>query len=59
MPGSKNFVEGWERGVVEADNRTDGRGRFVNLGLSAQLIPSRAEVLHLGKEVVSDLLVVT
>ena len=30
-------LEGLERGVVEADNRTDGSSRFVNLGLSVQL----------------------
>ena len=52
-------MEGLERGVVEADNRTDGSGRFVNLGLSVQLRPSEVEVSHLGEEVGSDLLVVT
>ena len=44
-------MEGLERGVVEADKRTDGSGRFVNLGLSIQLRPLRAEDLHLGEEV--------
>ena len=48
-----------ERGVVEADGRTDGSGRFVNLGLSIQLRPFRAEDSHLGEEVGSDLLIVT
>ena len=52
------MLEGSERGVVEADKRTDGSGRFVNLGLSVQLRPSRLEVLHLCEEVGSDLLVV-
>ena len=44
-------MEGLERGVVEADKRTDGSGRFVNLGLSIQLRPLRAEDSHLGEEV--------
>ena len=52
-------MEGLERGVVEADNRTDGSSRFVNLGLSVQLRSFRAEDLHLGEEVGIDLLIVT
>ena len=53
-------MEGLERGVVEADNRTDGGAGFVNLGLSVQLRPpSEVEVSHHGEEVGSDLLVVT
>ena len=49
-----------ESGVVEADNRTDGSSRFVNLGLSVQLRPFRVEDLHLGdrEEVGSDLFIV-
>ena len=52
------MIEGLERGVVEADKRTDGSGSFVNLGLSIQLRPFRAEDSHLGEEVGSDLLIV-
>ena len=34
----EDLVEGLERGVVEADNRTDGSGRFVNLGFRTVVI---------------------
>ena len=47
-------LEGLESGVVEADNRTDGSSRFVNLGLSVQLRPFKVEDSHLGEEVGSD-----
>ena len=57
--GGKDFVESLERSVVEAYHWTDGSAWFVDLRLSVELRPSRAEVPHLGEEVRSNLRLVT
>ena len=43
----KDFVEGGEGGVVEANYRSDGGIRFVDLGLTVQLGVAGVEDLHL------------